>query len=120
MYLPLPTPPTPSTMTCSQFRTGVWLMDKPVMHFIYRFCIFFAPQSSKDWAKGHRFIEYILASGGLQPGERWVLEGLMAIRGSRNGVFWANAVAIVIWRERAIAFLEVCASFSTRLNLDHS
>ena len=92
-----------------KFRTGVWLMDKPVMHFIYRFCIYFAPQSSKDWAKGHRFIEWVLAQTGelaLQKSERWVLEGLMAIRGSRNGVFWANAIAIVIWRKRAIAFLQ--------------
>ena len=47
-----------------KFRTGVWLMDKPVMHFIYRFCIYFAPQSSKDWAKGHRFIEWVMAQQG--------------------------------------------------------
>ena len=91
-----------------KFRTGVWLMDKPVMHFIYRFCIYFAPQSSKDWAKGHRFIEWVMAQQGalaLQQSEQWVLDGLMAIRGSRNGVFWANAIPIVIWRTRAIAFL---------------
>jgi len=101
----------------SQFRTGVWLMDKPVMHFIYRFCIYFAPQSLKDWAKGHRFIEHVLATGGLQPGERWVLEGLSAIRGSRNGVFFANAVAIVIWRERAKAFLKVSSLLTTPTRL---
>jgi hypothetical protein len=89
-----------------KFRTGVWLMDKPVMHGIYRFCIYLAPQSSKDWAKGKRFIEYVIEKGELKSCERWVLEGLMAIRGSRNGVFWANAVAMVIWRERAIAFLK--------------
>ena len=65
-------------------------------HFIYRFCIYFAPHSTKDWAKGHKFIEWVLASDELQPGERWVLEGLMAIRGSRNGVFWADAIAVII------------------------
>ena len=72
--------------------------------------MYFAPQSSKDWTKGHRFIEWVAAAtgsaNGLQVGERWVLGGLSAIRGSRNGVFWSNAIAIVIWRERAIAFLQ--------------
>ena len=82
-------------------------MDKPVMHVIYRFSIYFAPQSSKDWGKGHRFIEFVLARKKLKPNEKWVLEGLMAIRGSRNGVFWANAIAIVLWRERAIEYLKV-------------
>ena len=111
------------------------MFDKPVWHLIYRFCIYFAPQSTKDWAMGHRFIEWVqplggaacrlechpppslcppwcslpiqvLESGKLYDGERWVLEGLMAIRGSRNGVFWADAIAIVIWRLRAIEFLQ--------------
>ena len=47
----------------------------------------------------------MLANDQLKQGERWVLEGLMAIRGSRNGVFWANAVAIVLWRERTLEFM---------------
>jgi hypothetical protein len=71
------------------------------------------PTIAQDWAKGKRFIEYILAWDEaqtdpelkLQDGERWILEGLMAIRGSRNGVFWANPVAMIIWLPRARAFL---------------
>ena len=30
----------------------------------------------------------------------------MAIRGSRNGVFFADAIAILLWRERGIEFLK--------------
>ena len=44
-----------------------------------------------------------LQPGQDKPEERWVLEGLMAIRGSRNGVFFADAIAIIIWRVRAMA-----------------
>ena len=47
----------------------------------------------------------MVANDLLQGSERYVLEGLMAIRGSRNGVFWANAIAIVIWRDRACRWL---------------
>ena len=87
-------------------HTSVYLFKSPLNHFIYRFCVYFAPASSKDWAKGHRFIEWVLAKGKLTAGERWALEGLMAIRGSRNGVFLANAVAIALWGERALEFLQ--------------
>ena len=31
----------------------------------------------------------------------------MAIRGSRNGVFPANAIAIIIWLDRGLEFLEL-------------
>ena len=85
---------------------NVFLSSKPVNHFIYRWCIYFAPNSQKDWAKGHRFIEWVLAHNKLDEGERWIFEGLAAIRGSRNGVFWANAVAICLWLRRGIEFLE--------------
>ena len=74
--------------------------DNPVNHFINRWVIYFAPHSQKDWASGQRFIEWVLAHELLEEGERWVLEGCMAIRGSRNGVFFADAIAILIWRQR--------------------
>ena len=89
-----------------KFHTGVWLFDSPICHAIYRYSIYFAPCSAKDWAHGKDFIGWVLASGELQPGESWVHEGLMAIRGSRNGIFWANAVAMAIWRQRAIKYLQ--------------
>ena len=89
-----------------KFHTGVWLFDSPISHAIYRYSIYFAPCSTKDWAHGKDFIGWVLASGELQPGESWVHEGLMAIRGSRNGIFWANAVAMAIWRQRAIKYLQ--------------
>jgi hypothetical protein len=139
--------------------TGVWLLKKPINHFIYRWsalptasrlslrtanvlcsilcctAIYFAPHSQKDWAvlppsvpsrtcllylrlpnvlslrcslrqSGHRFIEYVLAHDKLEKHERWVMEGLQAIRGSRNGVFFADAIAILIWRKRGMEFLQ--------------
>jgi hypothetical protein len=85
---------------------NVWLFKAPINNFIYRWVIYFAPHSQKDWASGHRFIEYVLAHDKLEEGERWVLEGLMAIRGSRNGVFFADAIAIVFWLDRGIEFLQ--------------
>lgn len=75
-------------------------------HFIYRFCVYFAPQSSKDWAKGQKFIEWVVSQEKMEEGERWVLDGLMAIRGSRNGVFWADAIAMICWWQRATEFLQ--------------
>ena len=85
---------------------NVWLYSDPINNFIYRWVIFFAPNSQKDWASGHRFIEYVLAHEKLEEDERWVMEGLMAIRGSRNGVFYADAIAIALWLERGVEYLE--------------
>ena len=95
-----------SAATKKARTTSVWLLESPVNHFIYRFVIYFAPQSQKDWASGHRFIEHVLANEELTEEETWVFEGLLAIRGSRNGVFYADAIAIVLWLKRAQAFLE--------------
>lgn len=99
-----------------KYRTNVWQKKSPVHHFIYRFSIFFASHSQKDWGKHARFVEYILVHDAdqddpelkLQDDEKWVLQGLMAIRGSRNGVFFINAIAMCIWRVRAVRYLEEC------------
>jgi hypothetical protein len=116
-----------------KFRTGVWLFDSPIWHFIYRLCVYLAPFSEKDWAMGDRFFEWILAHDKLNPGEKTILKDLCAIHGSRNGVFWVraacvprapcclraltrfarslpvlsqrNAITIVIWRDRILEFL---------------
>lgn len=46
------------------------------------------------------------ASDKLQANERWIFEGLMAIRGQRNGVFFADAIAILVWLDRGIEYLQ--------------
>ena len=35
-----------------KYHTKIWLKRAPLNHFIYRFAIFFATHSQKDWAKG--------------------------------------------------------------------
>jgi hypothetical protein len=86
-----------------KFRTGVWLFDSPIWHFIYRLCVHLAPHLEKDWAKGAPFIQWILANGKFNDNETHILGGLSAIFGSRNGVFWVRAHMICAIQMRARA-----------------
>jgi hypothetical protein len=110
-----------------KYHTNVYQKKSPVAHFILRITHFFARCSPKHWGKFVGFAEFILVFDAeqhkladeddpeleveadpelkLDDGERWVLQGLMAIRGSRNGVFFINPVALCIWWSRAFKYL---------------
>jgi len=87
------------------FHTGTWLMKDPITHFIFKVSQFFAPSQNDDLQNGNLFVQWCLANLEVRPWERWVLEGMMRICGSRNGVFWANSVAIFLFWGRLHAFL---------------
>lgn len=78
-----------------KYHTNIWMMRSPLNNYIYRFQAFFAEMSIKHWAKGKSFIEIMLACDDAQDdpilklsdGERWVLEGMMRIVGSKNGAW---------------------------------
>jgi hypothetical protein len=72
-------------------RDKIFSAKSPINHFILRLTVYLCPSSNKAWQRGGKFMEWCIANKMLFPGELYVLQGLMAIRGSRNGVFWVRA-----------------------------